>query len=297
MTKNILIRVSLLLSLSLLPFVPIRAQISQKQARKLIASAAGMSLPSSAVRIEKVISSTSTSSDVAAELELVFRFERNRQRRWRLEELRTGEGRWENINSIVETLKLEDSQSNCYHSNQSGAVRAGSDLTTTNARCLIASLLSVPLPSDGVRIKSISGLSLGPRPSALAVSLVRADFRFSKSSSGWQLSGFHSGTRQWVNLEGLQTSIDAAKHSHTTQQMKVIASALEAFKRARGSFVISDKLSVLIDNLTPQYLHQVIRFDSWQQPFRYQGDREHFTLRSLGPDGKENTPDDIVVSR
>ena len=111
------------------------------------------------------------------------------------------------------------------------------------------------------------------------------------------MSEFHSGTRQWLKIEGLESSIASVRLTRTNQQMDLIASALDAYKRDRGSFVISDKHSVLIDHLTPHYLHQVIRFDTWQHPFRYQGDREHFTLRSLGPDGKENTSDDIVVSR
>jgi hypothetical protein len=107
-------------------------------------------------------------------------------------------------------------------------------LTTAKARCLIAGLLSVPLPSDAVRIKSISGLPLGSEPSALAVSSIRADFRFVNDSGRWRVSEFHSGTRQWLNIEGLGTSINSAKLSRTTQQMNLIASALDAYKRERG---------------------------------------------------------------
>jgi hypothetical protein len=176
-------------------------------------------------------------------------------------------------------------------------LKADTSLSTKKARCLIASLLSVPLPSDAVRIKSISGLALGPQPSALVVSSIRANFRFVRDSRGWRVSEFHSGTRQWLKIEGFESSIASAKLTRTNQQMNLIASALDAYKRDHGSFVVADKHSVMIDHLTPHYLHQVLRLDSWQHPFRYQGDREHFTLRSLGPDGKENTADDIVVSR
>jgi len=78
--------------------------------------------------------------------------------------------------------------------------------------------------------------------------------------------------------------------------MNTIVVALELFQKERGSFVISDQYSVVIDNLHPRYLTRVVRLDSWQRPYRYQGERDHFTLRSVGPDGKLNTDDDIVAS-
>ena len=255
-----------------------------------------MSLPSGAVRIDHVTSS-GTTAEASAEIDLVFRFERNNHGRWRVRELRTGDARWEDIDSIVLALNWADSQSDCDPTDQAGRLKSDASLNNKKARCLIASLLSVPLPSDAVRITSISGLDLGPEPSALAESSIKADFRFVKDSGKWRVSEFHSGTRQWVNIEGLESSIGSAKVSRTNQQLTLIASALDAYKKDRGSFVISDKHSVLIDHLSPHYLRRVIRHDSWQRPFRYQGDREHFTLRSLGPDGKENTTDDIVVSR
>jgi hypothetical protein len=53
---------------------------------------------------------------------------------------------------------------------------------------------------------------------------------------------------------------------------------------------------VLIDHLSPKYLIRVIRVDPWHRPYQYDGQQDHYSLRSLGPDGKPNTPDDIVVS-
>lgn len=296
MTKHTLTRPICFISLILLTSVPTHAELSQKQARSLIAKAVGMSLPSSAVRIDHVTSS-GTTAEASAEIDLVFRFERNSRGRWRVKEFRTAEARWEEIDSIVLALGLTDSQSDCDPSDQAGRLKSDPSLSTKKARCLIASLLSVPLPSDAVRITSISGLDLGPEPSALAESSIKANFRFVRDSRNWRVSEFRSGTRQWLNIEGLGSSIASAKLARTNQQLNLIASALDAYKKDRGSFVVADKHSVLIDHLSPHYLRRVIRHDSWQHPFRYQGDREHFTLRSLGPDGKENTSDDIVVSR
>lgn len=296
MTKHTLSRVGWLVLLFVLTSIPTHAELSQKQARGLIAKAVGMSLPSSAVRIDHVTSS-GTTAEASAEIDVVFRFERNSQGRWRVRELRTADARWEDVDLIVLALSLSDSQGDCDPADQAGRLKSDPSLNAKKARCLIASLLSVPLPSDAVRVKSISGLDLGPEPSALAESSIKADFRFVRDSRNWRVSEFHSGTRQWVNIGGLESAIASAKVSRTNQQLNQIASALDAYKKDRGSFVVADKHSVLIDHLSPHYLRRVIRHDSWQHPYRYQGDREHFTLRSLGPDGKENTSDDIVISR
>jgi hypothetical protein len=75
----------------------------------------------------------------------------------------------------------------------------------------------------------------------------------------------------------------------------LIGGALEKFRKDRGFFVVSDSHSVAVDYLSPRYLPRVIRLDPWHQPYKYRGERDRFTLRSAGPDGKEDTPDDIQI--
>jgi len=296
MSNRDIIRTVSLLTLILVSFTAARAELSQKLARKAIAKAAGMSLPSSAVHIDKIASSSNSNAEVSAQLELVFRLAREKGQ-WRIKDLRTGEARWEDVNSLAQATKIDLQQDDCNRLDESTRTRPQSDLTIKIARCLVAHLFSVNLPSDAVRIKEISALGLGTEPSALAVSLLQADFRLARDSHGWRATEFHTGSRDWVNLESLPNGVDSIKQTKTSEEMNSIAAALEAFRKARGSFVVSDKHGVLIDHLHPHFLSRVIRVDSWHHPFRYQGDRDHFTLRSIGPDGRENTPDDIVVSR
>ena len=78
--------------------------------------------------------------------------------------------------------------------------------------------------------------------------------------------------------------------------MKTLAAALEKFRQERGGFLVSDQHEALIDHLCPRYLAQVIRLDPWENPYHYQGTRDHFSLRSTGPDGKLNTADDVVFT-
>jgi hypothetical protein len=51
-----------------------------------------------------------------------------------------------------------------------------------------------------------------------------------------------------------------------------------------------------MDHLSPRYLAKIIRVDPWNHPYKYEGQRDRFTLHSLGSDGKDLTADDIQLS-
>ena len=271
---------------------PARADLSQKEARKVIRTMGGWSLPEDAVRVQSINGETAS-----AEIEAVFRLRLN-ERHWELREIRTGPDRWESLELIARAANAELPVPECDAPPQLARGKYANELTTKRARCLVASLLGVTLPSDDVRIKEISpyGLSLGAESSALVVALVRADFRFARDGKGWRVAEFKSGTRDWVSIDRLAAAMDQVKRSAATDELSVIAKALGDFRRDRGYFVISDRESVLIDHLSPKYLARVIRVDPWHRPYQYDGQQDRYSLRSLGPDGKANTPDDIVVA-
>jgi Type II secretion system (T2SS), protein G len=274
-----------------------RADLSKNQARKLIQTMAGWSLPGSAVRVASVNSSDAENAEVSAEIQTIFRLALI-DGDWQLSEIRTGPERWERLDVIARAAQVELPAGECDAPSQFVRTRSSSELTNKRARCLIASLLGVQLPSDDVRIKDISpfGLSIGSESSALVTALVRADFRFARSTSGWRLVQFKSGNRDWVNVTDVPAGMDQIKRFTASEELSTIAKALSDFRRDRGSFVVSDKGSVLIDHLSPRYLTRVIRVDPWHHPYHYEGQQNTYSLRSLGPDGKPNTPDDIVVS-
>jgi type II secretion system (T2SS) protein G len=283
-------RVLVLFVLVCVVSIQARADLSQKQARKAIQTMGGWSLPSDAVRVRSVTSSAE-GAEASAEIEAVFRL-RLFEGHWQLQEIRSGPDRWERLAVIAQAAKTELPGGDC-------DVRSKStELTTRRARCLVAALLGVPLPSDDVRIKEVSpfGLSLGSESAALVTALVRADFRLARDAGAWCVTGFKSGMRDWANVSDLPLAIDQLKRSAASDDLSVIAKALGDFRHDRGHFVVADKESVLIDHLSPKYLIRVIRVDPWHRPYQYDGQEDHYSLRSLGPDGKPNTPDDIVVS-
>jgi type II secretion system (T2SS) protein G len=273
--------------------VPIhaRADLSQKQARKVIQIMAGWSLPSDSVRIRSV-NSSAEGAEVSAEIETVFRL-RLFEGHWQLQEIRTAPDRWEQLRVIARAANVETPVVEC-----DTPAQMTTKLTTRLARCMVAALFGVTPPSDDVRIKEISpfGLSIGKESAALVTALVRADFRLARDASTWRVTAFKSGTRDWFNVSNLQLAIDQVKRTAANDELSVIAKALSDYRRDRGYFVVADKESVLIDHLSPKYLTRVIRVDPWHRPYQYDGQQDHYSLRSLGPDGKPNTADDVIVS-
>ena len=287
----------LLICVFLLPAVA-RADLSSSQARKAIQTMAGASLPSDAVRVQQV-RTDAESAEARAELQLVFRLTQH-DGRWRLSEVRTGPNRWERLDYVAQVAKTGLAEPDCDAPSQFARSADPNELTTKRARCLVAALFGVTLPSDDVRIREVSpfGFSFGSSDaSALVDALVQLDFRLVREKGGWQVASVKSGNRDWIDVRGLSASLDQLKRSAAKDELALIAQALDSYRRERGSYVVSDKESVLIDHLSPRYLTPVIRLDPWSRPYQYEGDQTRYSLRSLGPDGKPDTSDDIVVNK
>jgi hypothetical protein len=272
-----------------------QASLSEKQARKLIARMAGAQLSNSAVRIKR-ITQTQSGAEANAEIETAFRLVQNERRHWQVAEVRTGPDLWEEIPIIAAASKRELPEGEC---TAPDLARVGGGIVSVKrARCLIAGLLGIELPSDTVRIRSLSslGLPFASSSSALVVALVEVGVRFRREKDNWRISELRAGTGDWLSLDATVASINDEKKKRAQRELETLARALEAFRRDTGFYVASDKHTALIDHLSPRYLGPIIRVDPWHHPYRYQGERDRFQLRSDGSDGLENTPDDIVVN-
>ncbi|HEY0726568.1 MAG TPA: hypothetical protein VGD38_00760, partial [Pyrinomonadaceae bacterium] len=237
----------------------VRANLSNNDARKAIQTMLGASLPSSAVHVDRVSNGAEGAAEASAEIQAVFRAKQV-DGRWRLSEIRTGQDTWEQLEFVAQAVGAQLPQGGCDAPSQFVRRASDTELNVKRARCLVAELLGVTLPSDRVRIRDISSLELpfGSESSALIETLVQVEFRFTRAARGWQVSEFKSGNREWVRLDTLATALNDAKRAAAASDLNTMASALNDFRRARGSFVVSDKQSVLIDHLNPRYLKRVI---------------------------------------
>jgi hypothetical protein len=91
-------------------FVASRARaagdLTPKEARKLIARMAGIELPSDAVRV-KDISTLGNTAVVVAQVETAFRLVKGDKDKWRVAEIRTGDRRWEDLDTLMRALNVE----------------------------------------------------------------------------------------------------------------------------------------------------------------------------------------------
>ncbi|HEX8843839.1 MAG TPA: type II secretion system protein GspG [Pyrinomonadaceae bacterium] len=169
--------------------------------------------------------------------------------------------------------------------------RAAGDLSPKEARKLIANMAGIKLPSDAVRVKEISALG----SSATVLAQVETAFRFVKGDDGkWRVDEIRTGDNRWEKIEVLVEAVNCEKKARAQAELETLATALESFRRERGFYVVAKTEGVLEDQLNPRYLSRIIRVDPWNKPYLYEGTRDAYTLRSAGPDGKENTDDDVV---
>jgi len=291
--------VRLLIFAGLTIVVPnVRADLSPKQARKLITRMPGFEMTNDSVRVKSISGINSAMAEVRAEIRTVFKFEKDQDGSWRVAEIRTRPDQWEDLTLVARALGTPVAAKEC--SAPDPPFRSGSaeDPSVKKVRCLLGGLLGVALPSDAVRIQSVApfAIPLAPRPSAVIVAWIGVDARLLNTGKGWQVGELRTGNREWVKLEPLVAALNEVKQQKARTDLESMAKALELYRVQRGFYVVSEKHSVAIDHLNPRYLSQIIRVDPWHQPYKYDGQRDHFTLRSSGPDGKDNTPDDIKLA-
>src|SRR3982751_5160452 len=108
-----------------------RADLTQKQARKVIQTMGGWSLPSDAVRIRSVAGNAET-IEVSAEIEAVFRL-RLFAGQWQLWELRIAPDRWERLEVIARAANVELPAGECDAPSQFARSKLATELTTKRA--------------------------------------------------------------------------------------------------------------------------------------------------------------------
>jgi len=277
-----------------------RAELKPQQVRKLVAHMAGFELSSNSVKVKSVSEDQVGAAEALVEIETAYRFEQMDSGQWRVQEIRVGPNVWEQIALISAAAGVEPPTGNCDQTESSSGKADSAEPRPRRARCLLANLVAVKLPSDAVRIKQISLLSLplASRPSAIVVALIEVGVRLVRDSgNSWRVSQIRPGNLEWGDPQQLLGRVNEEKRKQARADLETLSAALEEFHRDRGFYVSADSASVVVDHLSPRYLKRVIRVDPWRTPYRYEGTSNHFTLSSSGPDGKENTPDDLVVTR
>lgn len=312
----------------------VKGALREKDARRAISTMNGVELPTSAVSV-KSISSTSTSAEVLAGVKTAFRFRRSgegKEAKWVASEVRTGERRWEDLALLIRVLdaganpslvsdletlaaRLEAQQLSRQKSEQRDPSQDSSEATAKGGREKSNDesqearkgedenrrstgqhdekpAAEGELRQGAILVKSFSAL----HSSATVEAEIEAGFRLAKETGNkWRVVEIRIGESEWRNVDSLVASVNAEKNLRARAEMGILGTALESFRRERGAYVVADDHTVLVDYLSPRHLPRIIRIDPWHRPYRYAGTRDHYTLRSDGADGKENTADDVTL--
>lgn len=172
-------------------------------------------------------------------------------------------------------------------------VHASDDLSPSQARKIIATMAGIKLPSSAVRVRDVNVMG----SSATVVAQVETAFRFVKEDGKWRVAEIRTGDRSWEDVDMLVRALNTQKSERARAELETLATALESFRRERGFYVVAKDEGVLVDQLNPRYTPSIIRVDPWHHPYIYEGTGTSYTLRSAGPDGKENTADDVIVAK
>src|SRR5438128_10799504 len=82
----------------------VRADLSPKQALKLITRMPGFELTNGSVRIKTISSTSSQAAGVTAEIRTECKFEKHKQGSWREEAIRTRPDQWEDLTLVAKAL-------------------------------------------------------------------------------------------------------------------------------------------------------------------------------------------------
>jgi len=291
---------------------PLRAAektLRKDVARQAIMRVAGLKLKKSAVRIKQV-SGASAPVEVSASVKTAFHFKRRGDGSWQVEEVRVGDRQWEDIDQLARAWHFEHTTSLIAQLEQLTAQLEAQQRARAAERkrqkqeTEASSKEQRKHKQPATTPSAAEDLRAGPFiaktfASLLSSATVEAEmdmtFRLNRDAGGaWQATEARLGDGAWQDASALVRALDTEKISRARADLAALAAALEAFRHERGFYVVADTSAALVDQLNPRYTPAVIRIDPWHRPYEYTGTRDNYTLRSLGPDGKPNTADDVT---
>jgi hypothetical protein len=167
------------------------------------------------------------------------------------------------------------------------------EISARQARELIQNIGGANLTKDQVQIKNISGGIGGG--GMIVEAQIETAFRVAKGKDGWRIVEARLGAGQWESFELIEEALRREKVRRTNDMLRQIADGLGAYKNERGRFVESDRITELLDFLSPRYVKSPQRVDLWGEELEYQGSAASYRLISYGPDRKSGTKDDLII--
>lgn len=171
---------------------------------------------------------------------------------------------------------------------------AAQSLSKSGVREALRKAPGIELKKDEVEILDVSETG----KNAIVKARITTALRYEQVGGQWVLREIRLGDRRWEDVNVLKSALDQERTERARLMLGQIAGGLERYRQARGQYPNAPTFEALIDQLSPQYLPELIRIDPWSRPFLYQyRSPESYRLLSTGADGKEGTPDDIILQK
>ena len=283
--------------------------LSKKIAQQAIMRVGGLTLKKSAVQI-KAVSGLSAPVEVSAAVKTAFHFKRRADGSWQVVEVRVGDRQWEDIDQLARAWHIERTTSlitqlEALAAQLEARERARAAEKRRQKEAAKATDKKQRKQKQQPAANEPGDLRAGPfvgksfsalLSSATVEAELDTSFRLNRDAQGqWQVTEAKLGDGTWQDVAALVRALDKEKRLRANAELEMLAQALNAFASERGFYVVADTGAALVDQLNPVYLKTLIRIDPWHHPYEYTGTRDSFTLRSLGPDGKAGTADDITL--
>ena len=110
------------------------------------------------------------------------------------------------------------------------------------------------------------------------------------------LCGCSTGEKKESYAQGVIRRNTKVRNTGSDLNLRNIAKALEDYRADNDNYPVCGDYTQLEPALTPDHIRILPARDPWGFRYRYQSDGRTFRLASVGQDGRDGTPDDIVIS-
>jgi len=170
----------------------------------------------------------------------------------------------------------------------------GARLSHDEIRKQIAELGSSTLVPSAVSIRRVVNQS-GNRAIAEANVDLAVQLERDAQGSPWHIASVRLGDGNWVPIAEFNAVMSEAQKRQTTSALAKLTTGVAAYRqRNGGSPPPATDIKGITDILHPQYMNDLVLDDAWGHPIEVEVSGNTIRFRSLGPDGKKGTDDDIV---
>lgn len=167
-------------------------------------------------------------------------------------------------------------------------------LNTNRARDVVVDIPQWALEKEDVEVVFVRQVS---GSEAIAETRLKTAFRIERVRGEWIVREVRVGHGQWEKVGNLTQALTEVKIEETRKSLDQITEAILRYRESNGRMPVFKDYVALSDLLSPKYLTPLIRLDAWRRPLEAERpDADSILLRSVGPDGRFGTGDDIRKS-